>query len=157
MNRFAVSALCALLSAMVMGTPASAAILERQRVPFVTQVASCQGENIRLKGEFLYIIESHENPNGSGYQVHFTGVPRHIESVGSDGTRYRAVGANTDTFVVTPSGRYIDTETSHLFTLISKGKESNVVLHAVTHLTVFLPDFEIVSLVDRVFGRCTGS
>jgi hypothetical protein len=151
----ALLALCSILLFQTLIPASAEAAIVRKEVPFHTRVASCSGERIRIRGEFRSLMVSHENRDGT-VVTHFTSVPRHIIGVSRSGTRYRAVGANTDTFVVKASGKFTHTESSHLFSLISHGREGNLVVHAISHVTV-LPGFKIVAFVDHFTARCVGS
>jgi len=124
--------------------------------PYETTITACNGEEVHLSGELLFIYHVTVDANDAIHSA-FILVPQNVVGVGAEtGVRYRAVGGDREQFYNLDAdvGPITYTNTD-MFNLVSQGGSDNFQAKYTFHVTVNA-NGEITVEVDQYSARCVG-
>jgi hypothetical protein len=143
--------LVAILFALALVTPASAATVINQDIPFsFSTVNPCNGENVAFSGVLHFTAHLTFGSNGNVNSANHQNM--HVTGVGDQGNTY--VG-NQETNNVFNSQIGVEQTSMLSFPSISKGSAPNFQVHAIVHTTIN-PNGTLTAFVDHFTATCQG-
>lgn len=134
-------ALYALLTAMIAPlTAANAEVIENLKVPvaqsvFVPCANDGAGEDVTLEGPLHILVTLTINDNHVSGVEHFQ--PQNVKGVGqTTGDVYQATGVSREQFGGSFVNGVFEATAINNFRIIGPGRGNNLLVHAVTHITV---------------------
>lgn len=120
--------------------------------PYDALITACNGEDVALSGELLFIFHDTVDAGG-GFHSTFIVVPKDVRGVGSEtGLNYKAVGGTREQYSFTKDNHSTYTNTS-MYNLVSQGGSENLRARFTFHIT-FNADGDPVVEVDHSSESC---
>ena len=141
MNKKLISALFAFACLFIAALPASAAVTQNDRIPFVQFVfvpcANAGAGELLIIGGTLHIVSKLTIDNAGGVHFSFHSQPQGASGIGQDtGDTYRAVGVTRGNTNISADGLpFVDTFVNN-FNMIGTGGGVSFKSHATIHITV---------------------